>query len=100
MLSPGTPGGVHITSESQLWGAELNGLVNLSGGGSFSLDLLAGFRYLDLDENLKLAYGAEVEVNGKLVGTLPLPGGLRVNAGTVNVVVRAAGHRPAEAGAL
>jgi len=39
--------------------------------------------------------GAEVEVNGRLAGKLPLGESIRVNAGAVNVVVRAGGYRTA-----
>jgi tetratricopeptide (TPR) repeat protein len=37
--------------------------------------------------------GAEVEVNGRPTGKLPLGESVRVNAGAVNVVVRASGYR-------
>jgi hypothetical protein len=37
--------------------------------------------------------GAEVVVNGKPVGALPLAGPVRVNAGSVDVELNAAGHR-------
>jgi hypothetical protein len=42
-----------FTSSSQLWGADANALFNLCRKDCAYLDLLAGIRYLDLDENLK-----------------------------------------------
>ena len=38
--------------------------------------------------------GAEVVVNGVVVGTLPLPGPLRLNEGRINLEVRAPSRRP------
>jgi hypothetical protein len=38
--------------------------------------------------------GAEVLVNGRPVGKVPLPQPIRVNAGTVDIEMRAAGYRP------
>src|SRR6185436_17446846 len=37
--------------------------------------------------------GAEVLINGKKAGVLPLPGAVRVNGGSVDVEVNATGHR-------
>jgi len=45
-------GSVFISSQTRLWGAESNALVNLWSQDCVYLHLLAGFRYLDLDENL------------------------------------------------
>ncbi len=39
--------------------------------------------------------GSEVLVNGKVVGQLPLSGPVRIEAGEIDVELRAAGHRPA-----
>jgi hypothetical protein len=47
-------GTVSISSSSQLWGAGADGYWNLFRTCACSLDLLAGFRYLDLDENLSI----------------------------------------------
>jgi hypothetical protein len=38
--------------------------------------------------------GADVLVNGKVVGQLPLPGPVRIEAGEIDVELRAEGHRP------
>jgi hypothetical protein len=47
-------GSVAITSTTQLWGAELNGLRNLLRQDGWSLDFLLGFRYLGLRDNISL----------------------------------------------
>src|SRR5262249_14160304 len=52
--SGGAPTSVFARSSSHLWGAEINGLVNLYHAGAFRLAGLAGFRYLDLLESLSL----------------------------------------------
>jgi hypothetical protein len=51
----GTLGNVSVSSESRLWGAELNGLLNIVRRGSWTFDGLLGFRYVDLAENLKIS---------------------------------------------
>ena len=43
-----------VQSSSQLWGAEVNGLLNLTSSDRWHIHLLAGLRYLDLAENLRL----------------------------------------------
>ena len=43
-----------INSTSQLWGTEINAVRNLSRSPDRYFDVLAGFRYLDLDESLFL----------------------------------------------
>jgi len=45
-------GGAVLTSTSQLQAADVNGLYNLSKSSSGRLDLLGGFRYLNLHESL------------------------------------------------
>lgn len=50
-----TPGQVEISSNIKLWGAEVNGIVNLMRSSGFDADLLAGVRYLDLAEGLYLS---------------------------------------------
>lgn len=47
-------GNVAISSSSQLWGAGVTGLANLLRNSSTSIDLLCGFRYLDLSEGFSL----------------------------------------------
>jgi hypothetical protein len=45
-----------VTSSSQLWGLEVNGVVNLLRDDGFHFDALYGIRYIDLAENLGLEY--------------------------------------------
>jgi len=47
-------GSVAVVSTSRLWGAEVNGYRNVARRGGLSLDALAGFRYLNLEERLTL----------------------------------------------
>lgn len=54
LIGGGASGTVVVSSTSRFWGAEVNGLVNGVRGGPVSLDLLVGFRYLDLDEGFRL----------------------------------------------
>ncbi len=49
-----TSGFIAATNSTRLWGSEGNILVNLGRSSSFSLTGLAGFRYLDLAENLHM----------------------------------------------
>jgi hypothetical protein len=45
-------GAIAVKSQTRLRGAEVNGVVNLARRCNFSADLIGGFRYLDLRENL------------------------------------------------
>lgn len=45
-------GAVTVASSTRLWGSEANGLFNVLRGDSLAIDLLGGFRYLDLQEGL------------------------------------------------
>jgi hypothetical protein len=45
-------GSVRASTSSRLWGAEANGVCNLCCGCAYRVDALAGFRYLDFDEDL------------------------------------------------
>jgi hypothetical protein len=53
-----------LDSSSRLWGLEVNGLFNVSRTANFHVDLLAGFRYLDLAEDLNADTFARTVVNG------------------------------------
>jgi hypothetical protein len=56
---PGLAGGnVNIGSRSELHSGELNALCNLSRSDCFCVDVLAGFRILDLDEQLQIVEGS------------------------------------------
>lgn len=48
------PGTFFVTQSSTLQGAEVNAVANLADGGGFRLDFLGGFRYLQLDEALRI----------------------------------------------
>ena len=48
-------GNVAVSSTLQLWGAELNGIVNVWRGCGLELSLLGGFRYMDLRESLTIS---------------------------------------------
>lgn len=50
----GVPNTVGVSSSSRLWGAEANDLFRLPSRSRYNLTLLAGVRYLDLDERLGL----------------------------------------------
>jgi hypothetical protein len=50
-----TFGHVAVSSTTRLWGAELNGLVNLARSCNWSCDAIVGFRYLDLREDLRIS---------------------------------------------
>jgi hypothetical protein len=51
--SPGTSfGNVRVSTSNLFWGAEANGRVNLCGDCFYRIDLLAGFRYLELKDSL------------------------------------------------
>ena len=47
-------GNINIALSSQLWGAELNGYYNLFRHSHWTLDLLGGFRYLNLQESMNI----------------------------------------------
>lgn len=57
-------GGISIASASRLWGAEANALLNVRRRERFTLDLLAGFRYLDLTEDLNVKVSAFEDFGG------------------------------------
>ncbi|HXG10886.1 MAG TPA: BBP7 family outer membrane beta-barrel protein [Gemmataceae bacterium] len=64
-------GGVRVELPSQLWGAEANLRRNVLLGCGYRLDLIAGFRYLDLDE------GVHIMELGTLLPTVQPFGGSR-----------------------
>lgn len=53
-----------VDAQTRLWGAEANGLLNLVRNDRFQLDAIAGFRYLDLDENLTISLGGATALSG------------------------------------
>src|SRR5208283_1168081 len=56
-------GGLAVTANSRFWGAEVNGVLNGMRNEQFSLDLLFGFRYADLQENLDF-FGNSLTTDG------------------------------------
>ncbi|MFN4260806.1 MAG: BBP7 family outer membrane beta-barrel protein [Gemmataceae bacterium] len=57
-------GGVAVSSRSQLWGIETNGVINLCRKPKLTWDLLVGFRYLDLDESLHIEDSSRILADG------------------------------------
>lgn len=56
VATPGASiGNVVVSTANRFWGAEANGLVNVCRDCSFRVDLLAGFRYLELKDQLDIA---------------------------------------------
>jgi hypothetical protein len=55
VASPGiSTGNIHITSPGSVWGVESNFRCNICCGCNYYVDLLAGYRYLNLDESLTI----------------------------------------------
>jgi hypothetical protein len=48
-------GGVTINASSQLWGLEFNAVRNMVCADNVTVDMIGGFRYLDLSEDLNIA---------------------------------------------
>ncbi len=57
-------GGIDVFSDSRFWGSEANLLVGLYRGEGFRADLLAGFRYLALDENIRISQSSTLLAQG------------------------------------
>jgi hypothetical protein len=63
-------GNIAISSSTRMFGAELNGILAVLGTCHFNVDAIAGFRYLDLDEDLSiqnsttLLGGGQSAING------------------------------------
>jgi len=51
---PSVSGSVTLTQTARVWGAEANGVLNMYRNGGFEANLLGGFRYLGLEEQLNL----------------------------------------------
>ncbi len=61
VASPGLArGGIDVTLPSRLWGTEANLRHHLLAGPSYRVDLLAGFRYLELKESLGVVEDVQV----------------------------------------
>jgi hypothetical protein len=79
---PGLAGSVNATSDSRLWSGEASGLYHLHQGTYFDVAFLAGFRTLDLTENLKLD---EIEQNIATAGGLSFGGHPVATSSSVNI---------------
>lgn len=55
VAGPFTPGGMNVTARQELYGAEANLRRAMSTRGNLSIDVLAGFRFLALDESLDIS---------------------------------------------
>lgn len=70
LSSPGTfAGGVFVSQSLQLWGTEVNGAFCFLRSGGFELTALAGFRYLDLQENLFINANSTDLTSGNFINT-------------------------------
>ncbi|OWK34568.1 hypothetical protein FRUB_10539 [Fimbriiglobus ruber] len=56
-------GGVLINSTSDLWGADINGLFNLYRNDGWTVNLVGGFRYLQLDETVDIVANSSLFTN-------------------------------------
>ena len=61
-------GGINVDPSSRLQGFEANALYNLSSSGNYRLGVLAGFRYVDLDEGLGITENLAVLPSAPLIG--------------------------------
>jgi hypothetical protein len=74
VASPGQLAGtICATLSSRLWGAEVNGITNLCCGCCYRVDLIGGFRYLELDE------GLNITENLAALPGVPVIGGSTIN---------------------
>jgi Putative beta barrel porin-7 (BBP7) len=65
VASPGAlSGSVAVNGTMQLWGAEANMLLAAYRGCRFGLNLLSGFRYLSLDEDLDMLQSSTLQAGG------------------------------------
>jgi hypothetical protein len=68
IVAPNLTGTVHVSSSSRLQGAEVNGICNICCGCCYRVDLLGGFRYLQLDEGLGMHEDLAVPLTVPLLG--------------------------------
>src|SRR5262249_10859941 len=72
LTSPGSYfGGIDVFSDSRFWSAESNFLANLLRGERGSLELLAGFRYLGLDQSPRISQSSTVLPGGPVQASPP-----------------------------
>jgi len=74
-------GNLSVTSDSFLWGGELNAVRRINEGNGIHWDLIAGLRYLNLEENLSLVQNTTLLGSG-IAGfgaqTVRAPNGLMI----------------------
>jgi hypothetical protein len=78
-------GSITVSSSSRLWGANADFIRNLAAMPNFRADLLFGFRYLDLGEDLTISQATTVLPRGTLVFT-PDPNATRQMLGAGSTV--------------
>ena len=66
-------GSVSVHADSQFWGSEVNLIRNLTSCEDWHFDMLFGFRYLDLAENLRVVSASQSMVPGLLSFNAPTP---------------------------
>ncbi len=76
-------GSILVTNSVRLWGSEANGVLSLLRGKSFRLEALAGFRYLDLQEDFDLALSTTTTTRAS-IGPFPPTGQIFDHFGTHN----------------
>jgi hypothetical protein len=59
-------GNINVSDRSLFWGADTNFRTNLCCGCNYRVDLLAGFRYLDLDEDLTIVENISEQAGSSL----------------------------------
>ena len=59
-------GSITASSSTSLWGAEINGMLNLMRTRCFQLSLLGGFRHIELQESLDMNYTTQLPTAGPL----------------------------------
>jgi hypothetical protein len=83
IAAPGTfAGKVDISASNKFYGAEANTFGCLYSGAMFSVDLLGGFRFLGLEEDLRIAQQTQplgAAAPGSTTGLLVSPGGTAAN---------------------
>jgi Putative beta barrel porin-7 (BBP7) len=76
VVAPGLAGTVSVTTQSQLWGAEVNGRYKMFCGDGWHMDFLAGLRYVELRESIDITENLATTAAGLLPnGALLVPGG-------------------------
>jgi hypothetical protein len=67
VASPSSAGAINVVTNNQLWGAEANARLNVNGDQCYRADLLAGFRYLQVKDDLHID-----SASSATAGLLPL----------------------------